>query len=141
MDEDHREIEIGQKLAAHLGTLTDRELRAATGLSLPQPSQYEVQRRTANRWRPFADREYNSQKVSYANVPLLIVAYTTRRNGGTPTVNDVQREVIAAGFTPLRGCPWWPRGMTPSAAQLKKMHQWLAGYLMSAEQRGLCRLR
>jgi len=43
---DGRLIEIAQRLAAHLSTMSDSELVAASGLGLRQPRQYGVQLRT-----------------------------------------------------------------------------------------------
>ena len=95
-----------------------------------------------HRWKLFATHGYNkNQMVAYANVPLLAVPEITRRAGKTPTVSSVVADVIAGGFTPKQLSWWPPRGTAPSAAQLKQMHQWLASYFMSAEKRGLCRLR
>ena len=131
MIDDNQQIEIGQRLAAHFTTLTGDDLRAASGLGLRQPHQYEVQRDTMHRWRHFATRGYNkNQMVAYANVPLLAFAEITRRAGTTPTVSSVVANVIAAGFTP-KTAAWSP-------GELRRQ---LLGYLASAEKRGLCRLR
>ncbi len=130
MIDDDQEIHIGERLAAHFSTLTDDELRAAAGLGLRQPDQYEVQRDTMHRWRNFATRGYNKdQMIAYANVPLLSVAEITRRRGTAPTVGSVVTDVMAAGFTPKSA--GWSR---------EELHRQLVGYLASAEKRGLCRL-
>ncbi len=136
---DNREIEIGEKLAGYFATLAHRDLLTAAGLGLLQPGQYKVQRDTAHSWKQFATREYNNQKVAYANVPLLVVAEIARRKGKTPTVSDAVVDALVAGFMPPRAA--WPRGTMPSSAQVEQMHRFLAGYLRGAEQRGLFRLR
>ncbi|MFI5396910.1 MAG: HNH endonuclease signature motif containing protein [Candidatus Binatia bacterium] len=127
LEDDNRDIQIGQKLAAHFSTLTDSELIAASGLGLRQPHQYETQRATAHAWKPFSVQIINKQWVSYANVPLLIKAELVRRAGKTPTVSRVVRDVIDAGFAPKTA---WPRGLEVE----------LVGYVHSAKQRGLCQL-
>lgn len=130
MCDDNRKIEIGDKLAMHFETLTEADLATASGLGLPQPEQYKIQQETMQSWGRFATRGYNKdQRIAYANVPLLAVAETTRRAGNIPTVCETIVEVIQRGFMPKRA-GWFG----------KKLHSELAGYLRSAEKRGLCRL-
>lgn len=129
LDDDSR-VELSEALIAHLATKTDSELLTASGLGLPQPEQYKTQRTTADTWKPFAQREVNKQFCSYANVPLLIIAEIARRKGCIPTIRSVIRDVIDAGFAPRKQEGW-----------ARNMESELIGYIQSAEQRGLCRLR
>lgn len=100
-DDDSR-IEISDRLIEYLAAKNDSELLASSGLGLPQPQQYKTQRQTANTWKPFAQREVNTQLCSYANVPLLIIAEIVRRKGSMPTIRIVVRDVIQAGFAPKK---------------------------------------
>ena len=126
--DDGRKIEINDRLIAFLATKSDSDLLAASGLGLPQPQQYKIQRATADTWKPFAQREINKQFCSYANVPLLIVAELARRKGHIPTIRRVVCDVIDAGFRPKKEDGW-----------ARKMESELIGYIRSAEERGLCR--
>jgi hypothetical protein len=125
---DDRVVEITDKLKAHLASKDDDQLRACSGLGLPQPEQHAKQLETLSSWEPFRTSDYGGQHKGYANVPLLVTTELLRRETkSSPTVSAVIERTVKDGFT------------TPKGA--KVTYGFLRGYINSAQGRGFCRLR